>query len=152
MALLTIHLLGTFRLLDGDRPLTTRHTPRLQALLAYLLLHRAAPVPRARLAVLFWPDTTDAQARTNLRNLLHALREALPPGDYLLADPQTIGWNPAAALRLDVADFEAACAAADPAGLQEMCIRDRSTPGAENPQISQMEEGLSADFADYADF
>ena len=118
MALLTIHLLGTFRLLDGDRPLTTRHTPRLQALLAYLLLHRAAPVPRARLAVLFWPDTTDAQARTNLRNLLHALREALPPGDYLLADTQTIGWNPAAAVRLDVADFEAACAAADPAGLQ----------------------------------
>ena len=118
MAILSIHLLGTFRLLDGDRPLTALQKPRLQALLAYLLLHRAAPVPRARLAALFWPDTTDAQARTNLRNLIHALREALPPGDYLLADTQTIGWNPAAAFRLDVADFEAACAAADPAGLQ----------------------------------
>lgn len=117
-AALEIHLLGTFRLHAGDRPLTSLNKPRLQALLAYLLLHRAAPVPRARLAALFWPDTTDAQARTNLRNLLHALREALPPGDYLLADTQTVGWNPAAAVRLDVADFEAACAANDPAGLQ----------------------------------
>lgn len=118
MAILSIHLLGTFRLLDGDRPLTALQKPRLQALLAYLLLHRAAPVPRARLAALFWPDTSDAQARTNLRNLIHALREALPPGDYLLADTQTIGWNPAAAYRLDVADFEAACTANGPDGLQ----------------------------------
>jgi len=108
---LSIQLLGTFMLRVNDQPAAAVNKPRLQALLAYLLLHRAAPMPRARIAAAFWPDTTDAQARTNLRNLIHALREALPPGgDYLLADMHSVGWNPDAPYRLDVADFEAAAA------------------------------------------
>ena len=42
---LRIQLLGDFRLSDGDQLLTTVNTSRLQALLAYLILHRDAPSP-----------------------------------------------------------------------------------------------------------
>jgi hypothetical protein len=84
---LRIYLLGGFRLLLGDAPLTALDTPRQQALLAYLLLHRAAPQPRQRLAFLFWPDSTDAQAQTNLRQLLLILHRHLPgTAAYLAID------------------------------------------------------------------
>ena len=65
----------------AGEPLSEVNTPRLQALLAYLLLHRDAPQSRSHLAFLFWPDSTEAQAHTNLRTLLHRLRQALPDGD-----------------------------------------------------------------------
>ena len=57
---------------------------RAESLLAYLLLHREAPQPRQRLAFLLWPDSTEPQARTNLRHLLHNLRRALPDPDRFL--------------------------------------------------------------------
>ena len=58
---------------------------RLQELLAYLLLHGNAPVSRQQLAFVFWPDSSEGQARTNLRNLWHRLRRTLPEADRLLA-------------------------------------------------------------------
>ena len=51
---------------------------RLQSLLAYLVLHRATSVSRQRPAFLLYPDSTEEQARTNLRNLVYLLRKALP--------------------------------------------------------------------------
>jgi hypothetical protein len=47
--ILHIHLLGDFRLDYDDVPVTTINTPRLQPLLAYLVLHRDAPRPRPAL-------------------------------------------------------------------------------------------------------
>ena len=46
---LHIHLLGDFRLEYDDAPVATINTPRLQSLLAYLVLHRDAPRPRPAL-------------------------------------------------------------------------------------------------------
>jgi predicted ATPase/DNA-binding SARP family transcriptional activator len=104
--ILSIHLLGSFLLDYQGQALNTINTERLQSLLAYLLLHRDAPVPRQHLAFLFWPDSSEAQARTNLRNLLHKLRAALPKADrYLAIDQQTIHWQNSAPFRLDVDDF-----------------------------------------------
>jgi DNA-binding SARP family transcriptional activator len=40
-------------------------------------VHAGAPQTRQRIAALFWPDSTDAQALTNLRRELHNLRHAL---------------------------------------------------------------------------
>ena len=109
MSTLEIHLLGDFRLVSADAPLSQLPTPRVQALLAYLVLHRDAPQPRQRLAFLLWPDTTDAQARTNLRQLLHTLRQALPDADHFIhLTAQTLQWRSDAPFRLDVAAFEAA--------------------------------------------
>jgi DNA-binding SARP family transcriptional activator len=85
----------------------------MQSLLAYLMLHKDAPQTRAHLAFLFWPDTTEAQARTNLRNLLFHLRQALPQADsYLNASIQTLQWRSDTPLNLDVADFYSALAQA----------------------------------------
>ncbi len=105
--LLTIQLFGEFRLLAGDKPVTAINTARLQSLLAYLLLHRAAPQARQQLAFRFWPDSNDAQARTNLRNALHQLRNTLPDADrFLQTDAKSIQWRPDAPFSLDVAEFE----------------------------------------------
>jgi DNA-binding SARP family transcriptional activator len=111
---LNIRLLGDFRLDHGDTPLTGVNTPRLQSLLAYLLLHRDAPQSRAHLAFQFWPDSTDAQARSNLRTLLHRLRHALPDdATYLNVDAQTVQWHPDAPAAVDVINFEDALAQAE---------------------------------------
>ena len=113
---LHIHLLGDFRLLHDDVPLTDIDTPALQSLLGYLLLHRDAPQARSHLAYLFWPDSTEAQARTNLRKQIYHLRQALPDADrFLHADRNTVQWQTAALYTLDVAEFEAALAAASAA-------------------------------------
>ncbi|HEX6797587.1 MAG TPA: AAA family ATPase [Ktedonobacterales bacterium] len=106
---LQIRLLGTFSLVYAGEQVTGINTPRPQSLLAYLLLHRDAPQPRQQVAFLFWPDSTDAQARNNLRQTLHALRLALPDADaFLSADTSTLRWRPDAPFRLDVAEFERA--------------------------------------------
>src|SRR4051812_28488108 len=76
--ILRVDLLGDFSLTYGDQRVTTIATPRLQSLLAYLVLHRDVPQPRQHLAFLFWPDTNEAQARNNLRQLVHQLRHTLP--------------------------------------------------------------------------
>ena len=91
---LRVHLLGSFRLLHRDEVVTGFDQARLQELLAYLLLHRNVPVPRQQLAFLFWPDSVEEQARTNLRNLWHRLRRALPDADHLLlTDDLSVQWR-----------------------------------------------------------
>ncbi len=93
---LHIQLLGDFLLISGETPVTSVDMPRLQSLLAYLVLHRAAPQPRAHLAYLMWPDSTDAQALTNLRNAVHRLRHTLPNADaFLHVTRQGLQWQSA---------------------------------------------------------
>jgi predicted ATPase/DNA-binding SARP family transcriptional activator len=107
--MLEIHFLGDFRLFYNSSLVTTIVSGRLQSLLAYLILHRDAPQPRRRIASLLWPDSSETQARTNLRNLLHVLRQALPDADnYLCLAGSTIQWMMDSAFTLDVADLEAA--------------------------------------------
>ena len=104
---LRIQLLGEFYLVYGELPVTQIDSPRLQSLLAYLVLHRTTPQSRQHLAFLFWPDSTEAQARNNLRQSLHLLKHALPDADHFLqSDVQSVQWLPAAPFTLDVAEFE----------------------------------------------
>ena len=105
--MLTIQLFGEFQCRDQGQPLTALYAPRLRALLAYLLLHRAGPISRRQLAFHFWPESGEAQARTNLRNLLTRFRAALPNAEsYLRSDLQTLQWQTAAPFTLDVAEFQ----------------------------------------------
>ncbi|MEG4056904.1 MULTISPECIES: BTAD domain-containing putative transcriptional regulator [unclassified Microcoleus] len=116
LSTLDIKLLGGFCLSCADKPIVGVTAERPQALLAYLVLHRDIPQTRQRLAFQFWADSTEAQARTNLRRELHHLRQGLPEADrYLLADAKTLQWNPHAPFVLDVAEFERAFAAAEAA-------------------------------------
>jgi DNA-binding SARP family transcriptional activator len=105
---LRVHLLGSFRLLHRAEVVKGFDQARLQELLAYLLLHRSSPVPRQQLAFLFWPDSTEEQARTNFRTLWHRLRRALPDADrFLSTDELTVQWHSDEACWSDVAAFEA---------------------------------------------
>lgn len=62
--------------------------------------------PRARLAAARWPGSTEAQARTNLRRVLHTVRRVLPDVDRrLVATSTTPGWRPDPVDRRDVAEF-----------------------------------------------
>ncbi len=116
---LHIHLLGDFRLVSGETPVTTVTVPRVQSLLAYLVLHRNAPQDRSHLAFLLWPDSTEAQAHVNLRKALHHLRQVLPDADHFLhVDRQRLQWQPSrseAPWTLDVQDFEQAIASSEQA-------------------------------------
>ncbi len=127
-ASLHIQLLGTFNLVDGDEPIAALHTARLQSLLAFLLLKRGASVPRRQIAFNFWPESSETQAQTNLRQLLHTLRRRLPRADdYLLVDARTVGWRGDGDYTLDVAEFEEAlCAAAVHAGLPKISALERA--------------------------
>lgn len=106
---LHIQLLGEFAVsYDGAR-VSAVNSPRLRILLAYLILHRCAPQPRQHLAFLLWPDSAEEQARTNLRNLVHLLRHALPHSNCCLqCEGQSLLWEPHVSYTLDVQDFEAA--------------------------------------------
>ena len=107
MAELHIQILGGFSVLADGSPVPGFHQPRLQALLAYLLLNRQAPQSRQYIAFQFWPDSTEKQARNNLRRLLYSLRKALPRADsYLKVTTETLHWLADAPLELDVARFE----------------------------------------------
>ena len=115
---LHIHLLGDFLLVSGDTPVKTLPVSRVQSLLAYLLLHRNAPQERSRLAFLLWPDSTEAQAHTNLRKLLHQLRQAFPEIErFLHADNRSLQWfpKPDAAWTLDILEIEQAVVQAEQA-------------------------------------
>src|SRR5215472_8292933 len=107
--ILHIRLLGGVNLTHGDEAVTAVHSPRLHSLLGYLLLHRDTPQLRQHLAFTFWPDSNEAQARNNLRQILHELRHALPEAErFLFADTRTAGWRREACFELDVANFESA--------------------------------------------
>jgi DNA-binding SARP family transcriptional activator/predicted ATPase len=117
-AVLRVELLGGFRL-----SVAVETSSRAQSLLAYLALHAGEWIPRRRLAFVFWPDSSEAQARTNLRQLLHHLRSAWPQLDaYIESSGQNLRWRADAAFTLDTAQLESALDAASEA----MARRDTS--------------------------
>ena len=91
-AIAAIRLLGRFELRIDGVAVPSMDSVRVESLLAYLLLNRDVDVSRQRLAVLLWPDSTDVQARTNLRHVLHTLRRRLPDVErYLEIGPRFVG-------------------------------------------------------------
>jgi DNA-binding SARP family transcriptional activator/predicted ATPase len=107
-----IELLGNLRITVGRRLVTSVNTSRLQSLLAFLVLHGGAPQSREHLASVLWPESNGSQARTNLRQLLHQLRRALPECVLLTIDNHTVCWQLDNACSIDVIEFETAAAQA----------------------------------------
>ncbi|OQY86890.1 MAG: hypothetical protein B6D40_00455 [Anaerolineae bacterium UTCFX3] len=123
-SILEIQLLGGFSVRYGGREAQALHSERLALLLSYLALHAEAALTRRQVAYLFWPETGDEQARTNLRNLFHYFKKALPEADALLElDGQTIRWRDASNLNVDALQFRAALTAARAAQDDETRIR-----------------------------
>ncbi len=117
--MLQISLLGDQRLtLDGGS-LVGSIARRSVEIIAYLALHPNEPQPRAQIAAALWPDSTDAQALTNLRRELHHLRAVLGADSAITSDARTVTWNPRPAETCDVSDFVLEAARASEAGRSE---------------------------------
>jgi DNA-binding SARP family transcriptional activator/tetratricopeptide (TPR) repeat protein len=61
---------------------------------------------RPRIAGLFWPDSTDAQALTNLRRELHNLRQVLGDEPSLVVTSRDLFWRDTETCRVDLRTFD----------------------------------------------
>jgi DNA-binding SARP family transcriptional activator/predicted ATPase len=113
MAAMRIELFNNLLITCAQQPVLSVNTNRLQSLLAWLVLNSEAAQPREQVAFLLWPESIESQARTNLRQLLHHLRRALPAECcYLEADNHSVQWRRDPACTIDVVEFDAAVARA----------------------------------------
>jgi DNA-binding SARP family transcriptional activator len=104
-----ISLFGNLRIDVAGQPVTSVNTNRLQSLIAYLILHGDAPQPREKLAFTLWPASRESQARTNLRQLLHSLKRALPANcNSLTINNFSLHWRQDPSCAVDVFEFQAA--------------------------------------------
>src|SRR5215831_16877910 len=71
--MLRVALLGEQAIIRDGTGVRVRSS-RGVALVAFLVVHVGVPQARERIAGLFWPESADGQALTNLRHALH-----LPP-------------------------------------------------------------------------
>jgi DNA-binding SARP family transcriptional activator len=128
---LSVRLLGGLAFAPPGDDVVPVDSPRARSLLGYLILHRDAPQSRQKLAFLLWPDSTEAQARTNLRHLLHTVRQSLPAVfPHLEVTTAAVRWRPAVPCRLDVEEFDEALSGADRAPPDEALARRRAALGS----------------------
>lgn len=102
--MLQLNVLGEQRLTEAGADVGAGNARALE-LLAYLVLHPGLLVARLVVAGTFWPESTDAQALTNLRRELHNLRSLLGGVRGLRTANGAIGWVPDRAVRIDVEQF-----------------------------------------------
>jgi len=113
VAALVVQLLNGMRV-EVDGTVLEVGPPRAKGLLAYLLMHGVTVHARGDLACLLWPTLDEPRARTNLRQTLHRLRQALPGSAGLLeVDAHHVAWHSDVIIDLDVRRFETAIANAD---------------------------------------
>jgi DNA-binding SARP family transcriptional activator/tetratricopeptide (TPR) repeat protein len=103
-ALLHVTLLGGQVLADAAGTVRLRSS-RTIALVAFLVAHTGRPQTRQHIAALFWPDSTDEQALTNLRRELHHLRGALGGDPALVVTSRDLCWQDTATVSVDVREF-----------------------------------------------
>jgi DNA-binding SARP family transcriptional activator len=98
--MISIRLLGQFEVRRDSQPVELASRPA-QSLLAYLLLNAGIEFRREKLAGVIWPEATEDNARTYLRQALWRIRKAIG-ADYLLADRMSVAFNATADYGLDV--------------------------------------------------
>ncbi len=113
--MLRVSLLGQQAVTGDQADDVRRPSARAIALIAFLALRAGSPQPRQRIAGLFWPDSADAQALTNLRREVHHLRQVLDDDPALVITPRDLCWQDTPGCRVDLRAFAAAAAAAQAA-------------------------------------
>lgn len=105
-------LLGGCRVAVGGTAIDTASSRRTRGLLAYLLTHRRAPVPRDVLMDVFWPAAAPGAARNSLHVALSGVRQVLReacPEPLIERHFDTYALRPAVDVWVDVEEFETAC-------------------------------------------
>jgi DNA-binding SARP family transcriptional activator len=122
--MLHVSLLGESAITDDGTGTVRTRSSRAVVLVAFLVSHAGSPQARQRIAGLFWPESTDAQALTNLRRELHHLRQVLGNERSLVVTSRDLCWRDTPTCRVDVRVFDiernaalAAAAAGDDDGI-----------------------------------
>jgi DNA-binding SARP family transcriptional activator/tetratricopeptide (TPR) repeat protein len=104
--MVVVSVLGEQAIVDDRSGQVLTSSSRAVALLAFLACHAGSPQARQRIAGLFWPESSDAQALTNLRRELHYLRRVLRDDPSLLVTSRDLCWRDAATCRVDLRTFD----------------------------------------------
>lgn len=125
MTILQISLLGGFRMEWEGQVLPLPSPSKALSLLACLLIYQDRLLGRDQVGNRLWPNAAPAEARSNLRRHLHLLRQALPPGEWILSERDTLHWNPEAPYWLDVSEFlqQARQCTSGPQSVCERCLQ-----------------------------
>ncbi len=106
--MLEIRFLGQFDVRIDGQPITIVSRPA-QSLFAFLVLNAGTAYRREKLAGILWPESTERDARSNLRHALWRLNKPFKsphPGEgisYLHVDPISIAFSAESDYWLDVA-------------------------------------------------
>jgi len=112
--ILRIHVLGELDIQQDGAVVRPVSSVRAKSLLAFLVCHADQSHSRQRLAFMLWPDSNESQARTNLRNVLHVLRAAVPATErYIEATAGTLRWRQDPSCWIDVVVFRGAAERAE---------------------------------------
>jgi DNA-binding SARP family transcriptional activator len=114
--MLRVALLGEQSITDDGGGGVRAQSSRAVVLVGFLVVHAGSAQARQRIAGLFWPESAEAQALTNLRRELHHLRQVLADEPSLVVTSRDLCWRDTRTCRADVRVFaterEAALAAA----------------------------------------
>jgi WD40 repeat protein/basic membrane lipoprotein Med (substrate-binding protein (PBP1-ABC) superfamily)/DNA-binding SARP family transcriptional activator len=105
--MLRVYVLGQFKVETNSMPVDIPSRPA-QSLLAFLILNSGIKQRREKLAGLFWPDASEANARGYLRQALWRIRKAFEEAsaqwqDYFQIDEISVSFNTQADCWLDAA-------------------------------------------------
>ncbi|MFZ1019334.1 MAG: AAA family ATPase [Candidatus Cybelea sp.] len=98
MVSIALKALGEFAMTRGGSSLPPLPTKKARALVAYLVMHRAADVSREQLLEVFWRDFDPQRGRDNLNATLWSIRRmfrnaAMNPDDVIRTDRTVIRWH-----------------------------------------------------------
>ena len=113
MSELKLYLFGPCQVILNGEPVTAFRMHKVQALLVYLAAELHTAHRREQLMTMFWPRMPESSARSNLRQILFHLRQAIPdveqgggPTPRIIANRHTIQLNPEADIFVDTNQFE----------------------------------------------
>ena len=98
-----VSMLGAMRVEQDGQPISKFRSKKALALLGYLIIAKQ-PVPRTRLAYLFWGEDDEQRARGELRRTLSNLTSLLP--GCLVIDKTSAAFRPAEDCTIDLWRFE----------------------------------------------
>lgn len=101
--MLVIKTLGGLEISLNSQPVIDIGSRKAEALLVYLAVENES-IPRAVLANLLWPESSQKHACSSLRVALSKLHKAF--GDYVVIGRETVHINPQADVYVDIRDLE----------------------------------------------